>query len=163
MAAGGHGGTGVPVNPPLPPTRAARAPKRRRVSGAAPKITPGSAADRLLRNRLMRVCCSEPWENVCRHAILTGKIRYVRNQERELAKEGLYPPGGKASSMRQCRACCRLVPPQCVGSSGHCDECRYERMSHVRLERLQGSPGSVLDISRLANSRRRAEAVYEGR
>jgi hypothetical protein len=69
-----------------------------------------------------------------------------------------FPPGGDVTRMERCTCCERYTPPNCIGSSGACDDCRYAAMSKGQLEHLPGSPGSVIDMARLNASRRRGES-----
>lgn len=72
-----------------------------------------------------------------------------------------YPPGGDTTLMKTCRGCGRMTPPQCVGSSGHCEDCRYGAMKHVTLDSLPSSMSSV-DLKRLRASRRKHGPKYGG-
>jgi hypothetical protein len=58
-----------------------------------------------------------------------------------------------ATTMKMCRGCRRETPPQCVGSSGHCDDCRLGAMSAHALSMLPPSPG-VIDMGRLKKNAR---------
>lgn len=44
------------------------------------------------------------------------------------------PPG-----FVRCNVCGRHTPPQCVGSSGGCDDCRYSAMSPMEMAHLPSS------------------------
>jgi hypothetical protein len=68
-----------------------------------------------------------------------------------------YPPGGDLTLMVACAGCGTLTPPNCVGSSGHCDDCRLGKMSRGQLDLLPSSRG-IVDMSRLKAERRRANA-----
>jgi hypothetical protein len=65
-----------------------------------------------------------------------------------------------ATAMKTCRLCRRETPPQCVGSSGHCDDCRLASMSAHALSLLPPSPG-VIDMARLKKNAR-AGRDYHG-
>jgi hypothetical protein len=71
-----------------------------------------------------------------------------------------FPPGGDLTRMVCCRRCRRYTPPQCVGSSGHCDECRYEGMTPRQLAALPPSC-SKIDMAKLKAAIRRG-AHYAG-
>jgi hypothetical protein len=65
-----------------------------------------------------------------------------------------YPPGKADTKMVTCKACGTPTPPNNVGSSGACDDCRLGSMSDEALERLgPGSPAMIL-MSDLPRSER---------
>jgi hypothetical protein len=86
-----------------------------------------------LGNRVRRLVCSAPWEQVCVSAVLHQQVKHTDRPERELAKSELYPPGGPRTLMQRCRWCERWNPPQTV-SGGVCDPCRAERRARHQPE-----------------------------
>lgn len=54
-----------------------------------------------------------------------------------------YPPGGDTTGMICCPSCGAYMPPQNIGSSGHCDDCRLAAMSFEEVSRIPSSPGTV--------------------
>jgi hypothetical protein len=52
-----------------------------------------------------------------------------------------------ATAMKCCRGCHRETPPQCVGSSGHCEDCRLGQMSPMALSKL-GASSSAINIAK---------------
>jgi hypothetical protein len=71
-----------------------------------------------------------------------------------------FPPGGDRSLMVCCNKCDRLTPPNCISSSGACEDCKLAAMSPGQLALLQSS-ASVVDMARLkANAR--AGRQYNG-
>ena len=76
---------------------------------------------------LRQETCSEPWV----------EARVYRNEP--------YPPPcdhpNRATfrGMVRCRGCRRWIPPVCVVSSGHCDDCHLGAMSPWALARLPSS------------------------
>jgi hypothetical protein len=64
-----------------------------------------------------------------------------------------FPPGGDVTLMRCCNVCGRYTPPNCISSSGACEDCKLGAMSPGQLALLQSS-ASVVDMARLkANAR----------
>ncbi len=53
-----------------------------------------------------------------------------------------------ATAMKVCRACHRDTPPQCIGSSGHCEDCKYGAMTPAQLAKLPGS-SSAINLAKL--------------
>lgn len=51
-----------------------------------------------------------------------------------------YPPGRAETGMVTCKVCRTPTPPQCVGSSGACDDCRLGAMSPEEACMVPGSP-----------------------
>ena len=106
---------------------------------------------------LLTYTCSEPW--------VDAQVRSFEDVDADGERivyrffdPHAFPPGGPKTGMQRCRGCGRVTPPQNVGSSGHCDDCRYAGMSDSELARLPKSPG-VIDMGRLKGSRRRGEEV----
>lgn len=58
-----------------------------------------------------------------------------------------------ASAMTICTVCGRDTPPNCIGSSGACDDCRYGAMTGAELAALPPSPG-IIDMGRLKKNAR---------
>jgi hypothetical protein len=108
-----------------------------------------------VRIGLMRIVCSEAWFD----ANWFGCQMIVGDACKRVAAP--YPPGGDESLMVCCKRCNRATPPQCVSSSGHCDDCRLCLMSPEQIERLPGSTSSI-NLARLKSSIRRGEQYRGG-
>lgn len=94
--------------------------------------------ERKLLAKIRSKACSEPW--------VWAQVKFSPAVDEEGDaleildyRAGQYPVPG----MIQCRGCERWTPPQCIGSSGHCDDCRLGAMSKLQLSRLQGSTSTV--------------------
>lgn len=92
--------------------------------------------------RLRRVLPSEPWVD----AVTYRGAACPPPQD--------HPHG---AVMRRCTACYRWTPPQCVGSSGACDDCRIAAMSPMQLAGLQRS-SDIIGFVKLAVSVRNSIA-----
>jgi hypothetical protein len=103
---------------------------------------PTAAEREAAHNRIGLWTCSDPWEGVCYEFLeaqgLVGGVKGVHptHARKTLAECDVYPPRAEPGwGMLRCNVCGRDVPRHCVGSSGGCDECRYEaaplsRMAH---------------------------------
>ena len=70
-------------------------------------------------------------------------------------RKAAFPPGGDTTLMARCRKCDRYSPPQNIGSSGACDDCRIGAMTPTQLENLPSSPGCVVDFRGIKAARKR--------
>lgn len=96
--------------------------------------------NRLLK-RLQKDVPSEPWE-----------VAIWRNRE--------TLPGG----MVRCCGCHRMTPPQCVGSSGHCDDCRLSALSLEAMAHIPSSPsGMAIRAAALAGIRLSCQPTHLAR
>lgn len=60
--------------------------------------------------------------------------------------------------MVTCRGCGHLEPRYMIGSSGHCDTCRYASMTPTARSMLQGST-SAISLAKIRTARARKEIV----
>lgn len=74
---------------------------------------------------------------------------------------GGSPRNPVPSGFVRCKGCGHNNPPQCVGSSGHCDDCRFGAMTAAQIAGLPGSTSSI-DIKRLRAARRVNGVPYTG-
>lgn len=109
-----------------------------------------------LKRKLRSKACSEPW--------VEAQVRYIPAIDRDgndfpvaEYRKGVYPVRG----MIGCRGCERATPPQCIGSSGHCDDCRLGAMSPAQLAKLQGST-SVINMAKVKTAIRRGKTATGG-
>lgn len=65
---------------------------------------------RHLRNRVLRVVCSEPWAEHCISEVVRGRVHRKEDQAKELRRKGVYPPGGNATGMVRCTDCGHWAP-----------------------------------------------------
>lgn len=72
-----------------------------------------------------------------------------------------FPPGGDQTLMQCCSACGRYTPPNCIGSSGACDDCRFAGMSPEQIENIPSSHSSV-NLAKLKASRQKNGRPYTG-
>lgn len=84
---------------------------------AEPRVRVGaersSIDDKLrhLRNRLLRIVCSDSWRRHCEELFTEGHLTLKTNVEKELRRTRHYPPGGAQTLMRQCVCCGHWTPP----------------------------------------------------
>lgn len=111
-----------------------------------------------LRNKVIRVTCSDPWAHASIVAAdACGIGGNLKNVAPVLAKLGIYPPVADQTPMRSC-ACpsckgVRLWPPHYIRSGGYSVECAYENTPESQMRKLPPSPG-VIDMARMkANAR----------
>lgn len=112
----------------------------------------------LLTYRLYRFVCSEPWAADCREHVRSGGVPFFAQHsqlERRFHRLRIYPPGGYRTAMRRCLGCGRWMPPQTLGSSGHCMECRYQAMSPWAWSHLPSSPA----FHRMSTAQARANGL----
>jgi hypothetical protein len=62
----------------------------------------------------------------CRRRLDGQHVGRRRDSSRRRTTTRAFTPSTEppATAMKTCRGCRRETPPQCVGSSGHCDDCR---------------------------------------
>ena len=123
--------------------------KRRRV--VIPAVV--RAEENRLKRKLRSRACSEPW--------VEAQLRYIQCEDKDgnpfavaEHRKGVYPVRG----MGVCRGGERPTPPQCIGSSGHCDDCRLGAMSRIQLAKLQGST-STINLAKVKAAIRRGESI----
>jgi hypothetical protein len=73
-----------------------------------------------------RVCCSEAWVE----AVTYRGEKYP-------------PPADTPPGMPRCRGCGRNTPQNCIGSSGHCDDCRLAELSDAEWSKLPSSVSGI--------------------
>jgi hypothetical protein len=134
---------------------------------AAAGVRSGSArgemdldALRLLRNKVLRVVCSEPWGEHCVGEVVRGRVARKDDQAKELRRKGVYPPGGLLTGMVRCSCCRHWTPaaretrqrtatPRPDGSvsvtftpfAPVCIDCFYDRMTLREMVHVPSSPG----------------------
>jgi hypothetical protein len=94
-----------------------------------------------VRRRLNAVsCCSDAWAE----AAMVPRVVQSSRPEIAAHAQGIYPPGGDATSMVVCRCCGRWVPPYYVTTSGHCRDCESENAPAWVAAQWPSSPGCVV-------------------
>lgn len=92
---------------PNPPTRAPK------VRVGADRVDLDLAGHQLLNDRLDAICCSAPWADDARSAVLRGRVPLAdgtTKQATALRKAAVYPPGGLLTTMRKCACCGKFAP-----------------------------------------------------
>lgn len=84
------------------------------------------------RGQIGQLVCSGAWFDFCFVQVAGGGVAAAR-AAKDLARLGLYPPGGPARAgehrtlMRRCRRCGgRWYPPQSVSRDAVCEDCQLE-------------------------------------
>jgi hypothetical protein len=70
-------------------------------------------------------------------------------------KAAEFPPGGRSTSMIECKCCLRLHPPAYVNTRRKCYDCHIEGRTHGRLNpghenRMAKTTGSILSVSAIS-------------
>lgn len=149
-------------------TRTAR---RKRLKAARRATEPAMSVEEILRemerlrNKIIRVTCSEPWTERCRQKFTEhGFSSRINNVPRAMARLKIYPPPAENTPMRacQCDRChgVRLWPPQYINSRGYSTECAYERMSDYQISQIPPSPG-IIDMGRLKAAARAGREYHQ--
>ena len=119
-------------------------------------------------NALRRVVCSDPWYWHCRARIEAGHAQPKEkrdDQEAELRRRGVYPPGGNSTAMRRCRGrtCRAWYPPQAVGSSGLCIDCYYCNLAETTegLIRLASIPSAITFDRRIPDAEADGKGIHK--
>jgi len=117
---------------------------------------------RRLRNQLLRIVCSQRWEDDIVDGINDARLpppaKTVAAERRVLHESEFYPPGGDHTAMLQCLVCTRHLPPQVVGSVGVCYECFKERQVTCYL---YGRPIDPEKLLRLRTAGKISQAQFE--
>jgi hypothetical protein len=100
--------------------------------------------EKRLRTHWRKICCGEPWVDdqftTQLHRAADGGAQTIR-----LHHPRGYPPGGRQTAMRWCRACGRYTPPNAINlvelshqrggtviaATLTCDDCHCDRDSHL--------------------------------
>jgi hypothetical protein len=136
-----------------------------RADGAARAGEMDLDALRHLRNKVLRVVCSEPWGEHCIGEVVHGRVARKDDQAKELRRKGVYPPGGLMTGMVRCCRCQHWTPaarearqrtkePQPNGSvrvtytdpQPLCVDCYYNDLPLLEAVHVPSSPGFTTRI-----------------